>query len=471
MTSATHLVLLPSYNTGPRLRAVVEEALAHWHPVLVVLDGCTDESVTTMTELARTEPALSVMVLPTNQGKGAAVLAGAAEALRRGFTHALVMDADGQHPATSIGEFMAASQRHPDALVLGRPQFPPNIPPERLHGRKISVGFVRFELFGAGIDDPLFGFRVYPLRPLVDVLSPRRGGRRYDFDTEAAVRLAWSGVRPLNLAAPVRYFSRAEGGVSHFHYLRDNLTLIWMHTRLITELLLWRWPGLLQHRRAWRALAAAALCACCLAPLAVGATEPVPAATAAAPVFEKVDPAAPAWAELLAAFAARHDSLAQFTERRHFPFRKQPVELTGTVRVSKQHGLSLQYVTPEARIVIFDDRGVVLRDARGDRSPPADPRAAAANAALAAVLRFDFPSLEKDFSVAGRREGSRWQLLFSPRTDAIRRTMGEIRVAGEGAHVTAIELRRTERQFIEITMHGNESRDAFSAEELARYFR
>lgn len=471
MTSASHLVLLPSYNTGPRLRAVVEEVLAHWQPVLVVLDGCTDDSVATMTELACTEPALSVMVLPTNQGKGAAVLAGAAEALRRGFTHALVMDADGQHPAASIAEFMTASQRNPDALVLGRPQFPANIPAERLHGRKISVGVVRFELFGAGIDDPLFGFRVYPLRPLVEVLGPRRGGRRYDFDTEAAVRLAWNGVRPLNLSAPVRYFSRAEGGVSHFHYLRDNLTLVWMHTRLITELLLWRWPGLLQHRRAWRALAtAAALGACCLAPLTARGTDPTPNAPAA-PVFEKVDPAAPAWAELLAAFAARHDSLAQFTERRHFPFRKQPVELTGTVRVSKQHGLSLQYVTPEARIVIFDARGVVLRDARGDRSPPADPRAAAANAALANVLRFDFPALEKDFSVTGRRDGTRWQLLFSPRTDTIRRTIGEIRVAGEGAHVAAIELRRTERQFIEIAMHGNESRDAFSAEELARYFR
>jgi hypothetical protein len=353
--------------------------------------------------------------------------------------------------------------------VLGRPQFPPNIPPERLHGRKLSVGVVRFELFGAGIDDPLFGFRVYPLQPLVDVLAPRRGGRRYDFDTEAAVRLAWRGVRPLNLSAPVRYFSRAEGGVSHFHYLRDNLTLVWMHTRLITELLLWRWPGLLQHRRAWRALATAAVCLCGLAPLGASGSEPAPAT--AAPVFEKVDPTAPGWAELLAAFAGRRDSLAQFIERRHFPFRKQPVELTGVVRVSKQHGLSLQYVAPEARIVIFDARGVVLRDARGDRSPPADPRAAAANSALANVLRFDFPALEKDFSIAGRRDGARWHLLFSPRTDAIRRTVGEIRVAGEGPHVTAIELRRTERQFIEIAMHGNESRDAFSAEELARYFR
>src|SRR5436190_523376 len=82
--------------------------------------------------------------------------------------------------------------RLPEALILGRPIFPANIPPERLHGRKLSVGLVHFELLGRGVADPLFGFRVYPLAPLIGVLGPRRGGRRYDFDTEAAVRLVWT---------------------------------------------------------------------------------------------------------------------------------------------------------------------------------------------------------------------------------------------------------------------------------------
>lgn len=257
MTPApTHLVLLPTYNTGPRLGEVVAEVLRRWPQVLVVVDGSTDGSEHALLALAQREPALTVLVLPRNFGKGAAVLAGARAARERGFTHALVMDADGQHPAASIGEFMAVSQRQPEALVLGRPIFPVNIPVERLHGRKLSVGLVRFEVLGAGIADPLFGFRVYPLAPLLAVLGPRRGGRRYDFDTEAAVRLCWAGVPPLNVAAPVRYFSRAEGGVSHFHYLRDNATLVWMHARLITELLLVRWPAVLRHRRRWRATGA-----------------------------------------------------------------------------------------------------------------------------------------------------------------------------------------------------------------------
>jgi len=263
-TSTTHLVLLPTYNTGPRLRAVVAEVLRHWSPVLVVVDGSTDGSERPLLALAATEPALTVLVLPCNAGKGAAVLAGAQFATARGFTHALVMDADGQHPAASIAEFMTASLRQPDTFVLGRPIFPANIPAERRHGRKLSVGLVHLELMGAATVDPLFGFRVYPLAPLLAELGPRSGGRRYDFDTEAVVRLGWAGVPLLNLAAPVRYFSRAEGGVSHFHYLRDNVLLIWMHTRLIVELLFWRWPAMLRHRREWRTAGAtlALLLAC-----------------------------------------------------------------------------------------------------------------------------------------------------------------------------------------------------------------
>src|SRR5688500_4823770 len=119
--SSTHLVLLPSYNTGPRLHEVVAEVLAHWQPVMVVIDGSTDGSEQPLLELARGHPELSVLVLPRNSGKGAAFLAGAQAARERGFTHALAMDADGQHPAAKIAEFMEISQRQPDALVLGRP--------------------------------------------------------------------------------------------------------------------------------------------------------------------------------------------------------------------------------------------------------------------------------------------------------------------------------------------------------------
>lgn len=251
--SPTHLLLVPSYNTGPKLAGVIVEALRHWQPVMVVIDGSTDGSEKPLLELAAREPGLSVLVQPRNAGKGAAVLAGLAAARERGFTHALAMDADGQHPAALIPEFMEISGRHPEAMVLGQPIFGPEVPRERLYGRKISVGLVHVATFGSEIADPLYGFRVYPVQPLLDVLEPRRTGRRYDFDTEAAVRLFWSGVRPINRPAPVRYFTRAEGGISHFHYVRDNIILAGMHARLITEMLFRRWPAILTHRRRWRA--------------------------------------------------------------------------------------------------------------------------------------------------------------------------------------------------------------------------
>ena len=245
-------VLLPSYNTGPRLTGVVAEVLRHWQPVQVVLDGSTDGSGAAVVALAARTPGLSVVTLPRNSGKGAAVLAGLAAARARGWTHALVMDADGQHPAASIAEFMEAARRQPEAMILGRPVFGPEAPRERLYGRQVSVGLVRLATLGPAIADPLFGFRVYPVRALLAALGPRRTGRRYDFDTEAAVRLCWAGVRPVNLPAPVRYFTAAEGGVSHFNYLRDNLTLAALHLRLAAELLA-RWPAVLRHRRRWRA--------------------------------------------------------------------------------------------------------------------------------------------------------------------------------------------------------------------------
>jgi glycosyltransferase involved in cell wall biosynthesis len=249
--STSHIVVIPSYNTGPRLLGVVSEVLQRWRPVLLVVDGSTDCSDQPLRELAAREPELSVLVLARNSGKGAAVLAGLAAARDRGFSHALVMDADGQHPAAGIAGFMECSRRNPAAMVLGKPVFGPDVPLARLYGRKLSVGAVRIETLGAAIADPLYGFRVYPVRPLLEVLGPRRGGRRYDFDTEAAVRLFWAGVHPINLPSPVRYFTSAEGGVSHFHYMRDNLTLVLMHTRLILELVFLRWPAALRHRRCW----------------------------------------------------------------------------------------------------------------------------------------------------------------------------------------------------------------------------
>jgi glycosyltransferase involved in cell wall biosynthesis len=234
----THLVLIPAFNPGKLLAETVRGALLHWDKAWVVVDGSTDGSHDALE--AGDISGLRVIVRRENAGKGAAVLAGAREALAAGFTHALVMDADGQHPADRIPEFMEASMQNPDVLVCGKPVFGPEAPRARLYGRLLSVGLVRLETSGHGAADPLFGFRVYPLAPLVAVLEGTRGGRRYDFDPEAAVRLAWAGVRAINLPAPCVYVGRERGGVSHFRYLRDNIRMVAMHARLIGEIVLGR---------------------------------------------------------------------------------------------------------------------------------------------------------------------------------------------------------------------------------------
>ncbi|WP_326539579.1 glycosyltransferase family 2 protein [Pseudorhodoferax sp.] len=244
--SASHLVLIPSYDTGARVYQTVAEARAQWAPVWVVVDGSTDGTAEGLQRMAADDPGLRVFVLPHNQGKGAAVLHGLERAAAAGFTHALTMDADGQHPAALIPAFMQASIGRPEVMVLGRPVFDASAPLLRVRGRKVSNAWTNLETLGAGVADSLYGFRVYPVAELLAVMLRQPWMRRFDFDTEAVVRLAWRGVKPVNRDAPVKYLRADEGGVSHFRYGRDNLLLTWMHTRLMLgfalrlPLLLWR---------------------------------------------------------------------------------------------------------------------------------------------------------------------------------------------------------------------------------------
>jgi glycosyltransferase involved in cell wall biosynthesis len=245
--SSTHLVLIPSYNPGPKVYSTVRAALEHWAPVWVVIDGSTDHSEHRLAEMAATDPNLRVWVLPKKSGKGAAVLFGMREAQALGFTHVLSMDSDGQHPAESIAAFMQSSSSSPAAMILGIPIFDDSAPGLRVKGRKISNWWANLETLWAGIDDSLFGFRVYPIDPLISVMRRQLWMRRFDFDVEAAVRLCWRGVAPINLPAKVRYFKPEEGGVSHFNYWRDNALLTWMHVRLLFGFIL-RLPLLAARR-------------------------------------------------------------------------------------------------------------------------------------------------------------------------------------------------------------------------------
>ncbi len=230
------LVILPSYNSGDQLPRTMQAARRFCDPVWAVIDGSTDASADAAGKLAGDGD--RVISLEKNSGKGAAVLVAFREAVAAGFSHAIVMDADGQHAAEAIPQFLKLSAENPEHLIAGVPVFGPDAPAERVRGRLVGNFFAGLETWGLGAADSLFGFRLYPLKPSIRILESTKSGRRFDFDTVLAVRLLWAGVPVLNVPVPVRYPPQAEGGVTHFRYVRDNLLLTRVHVRLCSEMLL-----------------------------------------------------------------------------------------------------------------------------------------------------------------------------------------------------------------------------------------
>jgi glycosyltransferase involved in cell wall biosynthesis len=233
----THGVIIPSYNSGSLLEETVEAVLKVWLPVIVVLDGCTDGSAQRLGTILAGRDGVYVIELPENRGKGAAVLAALSRACVLGWTHAVVFDSDGQHAVEDIPRFMAASKRHPQAMVLGVPVFGEDAPGLRVWGRCIGNWWTNLETLWGGIRDSLYGFRVYPVHKSLQILAGIWGGKRFDFDTQLAVRLYWEGVVPLNISTRVVYRSRKKGGVSHFRYVRDNVLLTLVHVGLVCRAL------------------------------------------------------------------------------------------------------------------------------------------------------------------------------------------------------------------------------------------
>ena len=242
------VVILPSFNSGSKLLETLTAARRAWQPVWVVIDGSTDGSDRLVAEYARSAGGIELIRRATNGGKGQAVLDALRVARDAGIARALVMDADGQHPAEAIEKFFELARENPDALILGCPVFGADAPAVRVQGRRIGNFFTRLNTGWANVADSLFGFRVYPVSETVEIMDQIRTARRYDFDTEMVVRLVWAGFRPLNQRVPVRYFNAAEGGSSYFRYARDNALLIRTHVRLFFGMVL-RLPRLLAQRQ------------------------------------------------------------------------------------------------------------------------------------------------------------------------------------------------------------------------------
>lgn len=228
-------VIIPSFNSGPQLEKTVREILTLWRPIIVIIDGSSDGSDVSVRSMAASIPGLHILSSEKNQGKGCAIMSGMRLAADKGLSHVATFDADGQHHAPDLPRFMAASQKNPSAMILGCPIFGADAPRIRVWGHRLANFFSTLETCGAGLGDSLFGFRIYPVFPSLSVFRKIRGIHGFDVETQLAVRLAWKGIPAITLDTPVYYRTKAEGGISHFHYVRDNSLLIQAHALLLAQ--------------------------------------------------------------------------------------------------------------------------------------------------------------------------------------------------------------------------------------------
>lgn len=236
--------LVPVYNHHAALPAIVAALQRDELAVILVDDGSDAETKDALRKLAAAD--VEVLTLPVNGGKGAAVMAGFARAVERGFSHAMQVDADGQHDLADVPALLALAEKEPGRLISGAPRYDASVPALRYYGRYLTHGLVWFETLSFSLVDSMCGFRVYPLAPVMALLRRMHIGRRMEFDTEIMVRLYWAGTGSLFLPTQVRY---PEDGLSHFRMVKDNARMAWLHLRLGFGMLP-RLPGLLRWKPA-----------------------------------------------------------------------------------------------------------------------------------------------------------------------------------------------------------------------------
>ncbi|EKE76659.1 glycosyltransferase family 2 protein [Gallaecimonas xiamenensis] len=237
-------LVVPVYNHGPAAERTVPALLDSGLPLILVDDGSAPDHAQILDRLAAANGAITLVRHSQNQGKGGAVISGLKAAKEAGFSHALQVDADGQHALEDIPRFLAEAQAAPTSLIAGQPLYDGSVPKGRLYGRYLTHVWVWIETLGFHIKDSMCGFRVYPLAATVALLDKVQLGRRMDFDIEVMVRLDWAGVPIKQLKTRVIY---PEDGASHFQAWRDNWLISKMHTRLVLGML-WRLPKLLGRK-------------------------------------------------------------------------------------------------------------------------------------------------------------------------------------------------------------------------------
>jgi glycosyltransferase involved in cell wall biosynthesis len=235
-------LIVPFFNHEHAIRQTVAALKMHGLECWLVDDGSDARCAPVLDDLAASETGwLRLIRCPVNRGKGIAVLTGFKAAHAAGCTHALQIDADGQHDFAAIPRMSALANANPAAIITGVPVFDDSAPPSRRIGRKFTTLWVRINTLSTRIEDAMCGFRIYPLAPILQLAKNSSFGSRMEFDPEILVRAVWAGMPVVSMPTQVVYPS---DGVSHFKMWRDNVRISWMHTRLFFGML-WRLPRLL----------------------------------------------------------------------------------------------------------------------------------------------------------------------------------------------------------------------------------
>ncbi|MBF8726202.1 glycosyltransferase family 2 protein [Pseudomonas putida] len=235
--------VIPVYNHEQAVPAVVDDLLRAGLPCVLVDDASDAGCAQVLARLAEQRDVFLV-TLPVNQGKGGAVMAGLREAARLGFSHALQVDADGQHDLGDVQTFLEHSRHAPQALVCGYPQYDASVPKGRLYARYLTHVWVWINSLSLQIPDSMCGFRIYPLPATLALIDNVRLGKRMDFDPEILVRLAWRNQPMRWLPTRVHY---PQDGLSHFRLVHDNALISKMHAKLFFGMLV-RAPAILWRR-------------------------------------------------------------------------------------------------------------------------------------------------------------------------------------------------------------------------------
>ena len=243
-------IVIPFYNHPDTIAQMLGELKSLALTCYLVNDGSDAGCEPALKELSHREANwVRLISYKPNQGKGMAVMTGMQVALRDGFTHAVQIDADGQHRVADVQSLLSAAQQNSRAVITGYPLYDRSVPRGRLYGRYATHLWVWINTLSFQIRDSMCGLRIYPLAVTVDTY--RNAGRaivasigkRMTFDIEILVHLYWRGLLIVNVPVSVIYPS---DGVSHFKLWRDNVQISVAHARMFMGML-WRSPVLLMR--------------------------------------------------------------------------------------------------------------------------------------------------------------------------------------------------------------------------------